>query len=272
MPWNLLLIPLLAGFCFISYTHLLRFETSRATRDSLLFYAALAGLVLLFGSFILCQGALLTPAGRWLAHELHERLPVPYIGTALGSLLLSPVAILVVNWLVPSKVAAHWAYHKRSYGPLGNTLYGAARYARPRLPVPWPMLFLYRVRTHLSRGCRRRLVAMAPPRVQRIRAVMLTLADGKVYVGMVRMGPPRLARDFDEIVIVPLWSGYRNAERQVIRTTVYQHALTRWVVDDRRSLDWFEKVIRAKDIVSIGFYDDAVFDHSDWNPVGTRRS
>lgn len=218
--------------------------------------------MLLVGSFILCQGALSRPAGRWLAHELHQRLPVPYIGAAIGSLLLSPAAILVVNWLVPSDVAAHWAYHKRSYGPFGNALYSAAQHARPRAPVPWAMLLLFRFRARrwMLFRWRRRLVAMAPPRPQRIRAVMLTLADDKVYVGLVRMGPPKLARDFDEIVIVPLWSGYRNAERRVIRTTDYRQALTRWVVDDGRSMDGFEKVIRTRDIVSIGFYDDGVFD------------
>lgn len=271
MPWNLLLIPLLAGFCFISYTHLLRFETSRATRDILLFYSALAGLVLVFASFVVCQALLTTSWGHMIALGLHARLQVPYIGTALGSLMLAPVAIILVNCLVPSEVAAHWAYHKRSYGPLGNLLYGAARSARPRAPVSLAALFLYRFRRRLSLRQCRRLVAMSPPKVLRIRAVMLTLTDDKVYVGLVRMGPPRVARDFDEILIVPLWSGYRDAERRVHKTTDYAHALSRWLVTQGRSLAWFEKVIRTKDIASIGFYDDDVFDGADWKPAPVSR-
>lgn len=51
MPFNVLLLPLLGGYIFITYWHRTRFSARRYTGERLLFHAALAGVIFLILSF-----------------------------------------------------------------------------------------------------------------------------------------------------------------------------------------------------------------------------
>lgn len=47
MPWNLLLLPLLAGYCALHICHFFRFRAQKQDGNRLLFESALAGIPLL---------------------------------------------------------------------------------------------------------------------------------------------------------------------------------------------------------------------------------
>ena len=96
MPFNVLLLPLLGGYIFISYWNRTRFDAKRYSGERLLLHSALAGIVFLVASFALVS----TVATGWpVAYERSHRLvPFEHSGTSLGALLLGTTIWWPLNW------------------------------------------------------------------------------------------------------------------------------------------------------------------------------
>jgi len=106
LPLNLLLLPLLGGFVFVSRWNPSRFVMLRAEGYRFLFHSALAGLSLLFLSALLAS-ALPSIPSRFLIGRIcqfvdwnwHAVAPVPYSGTAVMALILGSVLWSPLNFL-----------------------------------------------------------------------------------------------------------------------------------------------------------------------------
>ena len=114
MPFNLLLLPLVGGYIFITRWNRTRFSTARHTGERLLFHAAAAGVVYLVLAFLVTRVFLLNfpELHRVWSHEV----PFPYVGTSLLALVLACLAILPANRLFKldrevSRVIRHWGDH-----------------------------------------------------------------------------------------------------------------------------------------------------------------
>lgn len=86
MPFNVLLLPLLGGYLFITHCNRTRFHTKRYSGERLLFHAAIAGVGLLISSFLLVRAlewGFPTIAIWWRSH-----IPFSYTGSSLGAFLL----------------------------------------------------------------------------------------------------------------------------------------------------------------------------------------
>jgi Family of unknown function (DUF6338) len=86
MPFNVLLLPLLGGYVFISYWNHTRFSARRYSGERLLFHAALAGVFLLVLSYTIVS--LVSELWPNLAATWHRWVPFEHSGTSLGALLL----------------------------------------------------------------------------------------------------------------------------------------------------------------------------------------
>src|SRR4051812_41091989 len=86
MPFNVLLLPLLGGYVFISHWNYTRFSSRRYSGERLLFHAALAGVCLLVLSYTIVS--LLSAAFPSLADTWQRSVPFTHSGTSLGALLL----------------------------------------------------------------------------------------------------------------------------------------------------------------------------------------
>lgn len=97
MPFNVLLLPLLGGYVFISYWNRTRFSARRYSGERLLLHAALAGVFWLVVSYI----AVCLIAERWPALPDYWRsvMPFEHSGTSLGALLLGVTAWWPLNFL-----------------------------------------------------------------------------------------------------------------------------------------------------------------------------
>src|SRR5688500_8981224 len=97
MPFNVLLLPLLGGYIFISYWNRTRFDAKRYSGERLLLHSALAGIFLLVVSFAVVS----TIATNWPeAYDWWRRLvPFDHSGTSLGALLLGITLWWPLNWL-----------------------------------------------------------------------------------------------------------------------------------------------------------------------------
>lgn len=109
LPLNLLLLPLIGGFVFVSRWHLSRFVVLRSEGYRLLFHSAVAGLTLLFLSAIVVFALtsapprlrLLVMATKFINSGWDKVVPEPYSGTValalvLGCLLWKPLNFLVM--------------------------------------------------------------------------------------------------------------------------------------------------------------------------------
>jgi hypothetical protein len=96
MPFNVLLLPLLGGYIFISNWNFTRFAAKRYSGERLLFHAALAGVFLLVLSYILVQ--VIANARPDIESWWHAYVPFNHFGTSLGALLLGATLWKPLNW------------------------------------------------------------------------------------------------------------------------------------------------------------------------------
>lgn len=108
LPLNLLLLPLLGGFVFVSRWHVTRFVILRTEGYRLLFHCAVAGLSCLFLAALIIFALGNVPPRLTLLRETallidrlwHEVAPVPFSGTAVLALLIGCISWKPLNYLV----------------------------------------------------------------------------------------------------------------------------------------------------------------------------
>jgi len=95
MPFNVLLLPLLGGYVFITYWNYTRFSARRYAGERLLINAALAGVVFLVLSYLTVSFISFNWPGvdRWW----RTWVPFEHSGASLGALLLGATASRVLN-------------------------------------------------------------------------------------------------------------------------------------------------------------------------------
>ena len=110
MPFNVLLLPLLGGYVFISQWNRTRFDSRRHSGERLIFHAAIAGALFLGAAFVLTRCAIK------VSPEFFEwwRGYVPYPGTGTGilSFLLGAFTWWPLNHWFPREEQARKAVER----------------------------------------------------------------------------------------------------------------------------------------------------------------
>jgi hypothetical protein len=96
VPFNVLLLPLLGGYIFLTLCNRTQFETKRHSGERLVFHAAIVGVFLLAGSFLVV-GAI-SAACPALARWWHAVVPFAYSGVAFGAFSLGWILPGIVNF------------------------------------------------------------------------------------------------------------------------------------------------------------------------------
>lgn len=249
MPFNLLLLPLIAGFWFITRNHLFSYTTSTLAKEAMLLHASLWGLAFLVVSRIAVWALLQSEHGVAIGNALHSVAPFPFIGTALGALLLSYATTSLLNYLLPATIAGTWCYHARKFDDLETLLLRSGFGEQPNGSPPGRIRLL--AQAVASKACK--LPHPLQPGAHDLQLVMLSLADGKVYVGYVVNLPPLRADGFEFVRLSPYVSGYRDPARRFFITTYYP-------VDKLLDRDQsFVKVIPRATITSANLYVEGAF-------------
>jgi len=280
MPFNLLLLPLLAGYLFLAKSHIRSYATSQLQKEQLLLAAAWYGLWLLTFSRIAVVGLLSTEAGTALGEFVHTIAPFPYIGTSLGTIVLAALFWNFSNLFVTEQVAGFWLYHRKEFDPLTRLFWESSIGSRPT-PTGSGFSLLRRMFVrivceffrHLTSGPARRAYWKSPSKILRLfyairdrsitlsglpsgnpKPVMINLKDSKVIVGLVQDLPAnRPAAEF--INILPLWTGYRDSDtKRLYKTVDYEEALQRI-----ESADELSRVLRIADIASATIWSETAF-------------
>jgi hypothetical protein len=179
MPYNLLLLPLLGGYIFVRRFNRTRYGALRSENYRLLFLASEFGLYLLIVAALLRFAFnLLTPSLPFLSQvdkTWHLIFPFDYSGVAFVAFFLGLIL-----------------------GPIGNLFYSqdeAVDNAVEKKGDPLEVLL-------------KKAMTETKP-------ILLTLKNGKVYVGqvVVNFNP---AYEVQSLKIMPIFSGYRKADDQTV--------------------------------------------------------
>lgn len=284
MPFNLLLLPLLAGYLFLAKSNIRSYATSQLQKEQLLLAAAFYGLMFLIMSRTIVVLALCTEPGRALAVQFHKFAPFDYSGTSLGTVLLAAIGWNVSNLFVNEQVAGVWLYHRKDFDPLARVFWQSSLGVRPQ-KVGSGFGLLRRMAScivtamweHLRSGPAHKAYWKSPRKIYRLffllrensihfsglplgqaKPVMLNMKDGKVIAGLVVDLPAnKPAAEF--VTILPLWTGYRDSEtNRLFKTVDYGKALNR--VEDPMELS---RVVRLADIGSAAIWSESAFEIPD---------
>lgn len=182
MPTNILLLPLLAGYCFLHIFHYTRFRSKRLDGYRLLLDSAFVGVV--FAVVAWGIASILARIECVLALWSKAAPQVPFLGTAVISLAFGWCGAHLLNWsLSRSGLLTEQDSQLRAIDRYGDQML--------------------------------RLFASAQ---QSAIPVCLTLSSRKVYTGYV-VGLPLEAHDH-YVAIVPLMSGYRDTGTLALKYTV----------------------------------------------------
>lgn len=204
MPYNILLLPLLGGFLFVTFWDRTRWHADRAEKERLLIYAALAGLgflgiaylvrsyVPIFPCVGLCSlGHCWTPClGAWW----DKNIGFPYSGVASVAFILGAVGWWPLNRVGDAWYSA-WALAGQRGGKRREFVRVVDNYGGP-------------------------LEQLLLRSMQEKKAVMLTLKGGKVYIGRLRVG--FVPGQDTSIHFLPSRSGFRDDQQRLSLTTDYQ--------------------------------------------------
>lgn len=91
MPWNLLILPLVAGYYLLTRSYLFRFKQQRLDRQRLIFESVLLGVVLVVFTYILRFIGESFPPTKEIILVLYSFIPIktPYAGTTFATLLIA---------------------------------------------------------------------------------------------------------------------------------------------------------------------------------------
>lgn len=242
MPSNLLLLlPLIGGYAFIHLCYFTRFRAQTLEGHRLIFEAAVWGFLFVAPARFLTRfwlGDVPWVQGLWADLGGDH---TGYLGTLICALVLAPGSALVWNFAL-----AAW-------------LQGSKEAREEEVPPTFrdfmkPALLLALDKAILQSGDDLRiLLHKAATRGRRkVTTVCLSMADGKVYLGVVTR-PPNLRPDERNLALLPVASGYRSKEDLQIKWNV------RYPVDQYGKTldpDEFIVVLPLPDIKNARLFDE----------------
>jgi len=100
MPFNVLLLPLLGGYIFLTNWNRTRFTTKRYSGERLIFHAAVAGVLFLALSFVAVRGVIAFHPETYKGWR--AAVPFPWTGTSFGAFLIGSLLWIPLNrWWYP---------------------------------------------------------------------------------------------------------------------------------------------------------------------------
>lgn len=238
MPFNVLLLPLLGGFLFLSYWNRTENFAKRLDKERLLLWSAISGSVLLGLSIVAYLLVPITPNWmglHWLQKWWAYHIPFNYSGFALLAGVLGPFGAWFLNNVPPFKQLWDLAEEgKRAIndygGPLEKLLYRAMKGEK---------------------------------------YVMVTLRSGKVYIGRVAIS--LAPEDETAFYLLPIKSGYREGDKQrLVITTHYDDVYDRISQAEDQAEEMisdFGVVVPVREVVTASLYrrdiHEKYFPHSE---------
>lgn len=220
MPWNLFILPLIGGYYILSRSNYFKYKQQRLDRQRLLFDSVLASVCLFFGAFIFRKLIELLKLDFGLINLTYSLFPIkiPLFGTALFSLI---IAILLTEFSNRLLFKNYKTYIQTAVKEVGNEL-----------------------------------ELLLESSLTNSKMLAFTLDTGKYYVVWVKELPIPTITNY--IRVVPIFSGYRDTEKEVIFTTHYLSAYSNYIENiNLKSLEDLDidLIITLDNVVSVSYFD-----------------
>lgn len=207
--YGLLILPILGAYFFLSYTYILKFRLRQLGDQQLIFETFLFALILIIPSYLL--GFCIKKYCPEMSYWILSNLPIKikWIGTCSLTVLIGIIGSIVTNKIWPEFKSIQ--YVVKNYGNGIDQLLLKTFYE-----------------TNL---------------------LMVTLNNGKIYVGFVPQYPPHWI-NLSYFDMVPIMSGYRkNETHEVIITTDYLEAYDDFTENEEDSAH-IEMLIKTNEIIT----------------------
>lgn len=234
MPYNVLLLPLLGGYIFITFWDRTRWHALRAEKERLLIFAALAGLCFLglayvirsLPPFVPCIQSLPCPPEWW-----DKNIGFPHSGVATFAFLLG-----ALSWWPINRIADRYYKDWAAEGKRGSERREFVRVV-DHYGGPLEQLFLRSM--------------------QEETAVMITLKGGKVYIGDIGAG--FVPGQHTHFLLLPSKSGFRDEMQRLGLTTDYDEAYRKIRIEEKKAdstkiIGSFGIVIPIDEVIAASLY------------------
>ncbi|HWB98038.1 MAG TPA: hypothetical protein VG672_15095 [Bryobacteraceae bacterium] len=255
MPANLLLLPLLAGYLFVHIGNRFRFRAQALDGYRLLIESAMAGVVLLGLSRVVTIALGVFFPGIhsfWHQYIVPDR-NLPYLGTAVGSLILGVVLPALDN--------------RRPRLGLGTRI--ARLLLLPRNMRPLRRLVLkiraaYQENRRAALDSEIRLHGNGLTRLLHDAAtfgtlILVTLANRKWYVGYVAEAVNLEPQEFC-FRLLPVLSGYRDKDTLKLQRQVYYRPAYEDIRAVNGNLEVFVITLALKDVQDARIFDESIYE------------
>lgn len=292
MPYNLLILPLIAGYIWLSRSPTYEAPLRRANRTQYLLHVALLGLVLLLVSRSITFAAEQwhTEAGYWLLSTWREFAALQAWSSPGGiddDQSHTAALTIALAFLAPRLEIAFNTYllpmaTREGSGANGGTSIYQGKDFFTRTEI---YKIVQRRRDIMEKGSELEMLFLASvERITRLSddsiteaeredpAVLITLKNRKCYVGYVE-DPPRQTLEGEQYVgILPTDSGYRDSETLSLRlTTDYSDAwelAERFATEEQRN-EQLRIYLPVSEIASASFFNRSL--HEDLQGAGIPR-
>lgn len=232
IPYNLLLLPLIAGYFILVYSVYFKYNTQRFTQNRLIFEAVFVAVIIIFTCFIIRTIVeLLFPdliSQLLIFLEIVPIKKVDYLWTGVFSFVAPIIIVLLSNIIVLS------IYKKTG-------------------PIKWAV---DKNGDEIEKLFKKSAVEGV--------LLQITLKNNKVYIGFSEDIP--IPQKTNYLTLTPMISGYReNDTKKLIITTDYFKVVDKYVasIDDQQTSTITlntDVIIRQDEILTAGIYEQEIFD------------
>lgn len=223
MPWNLLILPLVAGYYIFTRSYIFKFKQQRLDRQRLVFESVIWGVAVSLLTYIvrLIYESLATDE---LQRAIYNLIPLktPYIGTTFCTLLLAVLLTEGINLVFIRKKSK---FIQRAIKDIGNE-------------------FELLLKSSFTDNV----------------LLLFTLDNDKVYVAWVKELPiPSVSK---YVRIIPAISGYRDVQKNVVFTTHYLSVYAQYIQEGKaKSIEELgtDLIINTDDIITVNFFDNDMY-------------
>jgi len=222
MPWNFLILPLIAGYYLLTRSYFCKFKQQRLDTQRLIFETILLSVVITIFTYF--TRAIIESFFPCLVNALYNFVPlkIPYIGTAIFTLLFSVLFTETSNLFMRRRKEQ---FIKHAITSVGNEL----------------ELML---ESSFTEGV----------------LLQLTLDNNKFYIAWVKELPIPSISNY--IRIIPAISGYRNKELELVFTSQYLSVYAEYIqegkITDIEQLK-IDIVLNLKNVISVGYFDKEMY-------------
>lgn len=221
MPWNLLLLPLVAGYYIFTKSYFFKFKQQRLDQQRLVFESIILAVAasLITYSVRLVYESVASPEFQ---NIVYNAIPIKssYTGTSLSILLLSITFTEISNLFLDEKKRII-----KAIKAIGNE-------------------FELQLKSSFTDN----------------KLLLFTLNNGKIYIAWVKELPiPSVSK---YVRIIPIISGYRDDQKNVVFTTHYLSVYGEYIKDGKvKSIAELntDVILNSDDIITVSFFDSEMY-------------